>query len=145
MRDQSPNRRLAKAGLVIRWLTARPNAMYGSFARNTLRFPREAIGAAVISSWKGAMQCPLRRMTRAQPRGGSARLALIESYGCRRQRDVMAITQMRFRPRAGRDRFQISRAGDRCRNRGRKTHRRRDRRKHARWLPRRSVASRQRE
>src|SRR6187397_1768915 len=49
MRDQSPNRRLAKAGLVIRWLTARPNAMYGSFARNTLSFSRGA-----ISSWKGA-------------------------------------------------------------------------------------------
>src|SRR3954451_14219722 len=55
MRDQSPNRRLAKAGLVIRWLTARPNAMYGSFARNTLSFSRGAIGAAVISSWKGAI------------------------------------------------------------------------------------------
>src|SRR3954468_24552123 len=55
MRDQSPNRRLAKAGLVIRWLTARPNAMYGSFARNTLSCSRGAMGAAVISSWKGAI------------------------------------------------------------------------------------------
>jgi hypothetical protein len=48
-------------------------------------------------------------MTRARPRGGSARLALGEWYECRRQRDVMAITQMRFRALAGRDRFQIRR------------------------------------
>src|SRR3954463_16228148 len=40
---------IGKAGLVIRWLTARPNAMYGSFAQNTLSFSRGA-----ISSWKGA-------------------------------------------------------------------------------------------
>jgi len=45
-------------------------------------------------------------MTRAQPRGGSARLVPGNDMDVRRQRDVMAITQMRFRLLAGRDRFQ---------------------------------------
>jgi len=44
-------------------------------------------------------------MTRARPRGGSARLALWRSYGRRHQRDVMAITETRFRPPTGRDQF----------------------------------------
>src|SRR4051812_309717 len=106
MRDQSPNRRLAKAGLVIRWLTARPNAMYGSFARNTFSFSRGAIGAAVISSWKGAIAASSADDDACPAAGGSARLALGKRYGCRRRRDVMAITQMRFRSLAGRDCFQ---------------------------------------
>jgi len=49
-------------------------------------------------------------MTRAQPRGGSARLAPVNDMDVAAQRDVMAITQMRFRPFAARDRFQIRRA-----------------------------------
>ena len=78
MRDQSPNRRLAKAGLVIRWLTARPNAMYGSFARNTLSFSRGAIGAAVISSWKGAIAASSADDDARPAAGGSARLTLVD-------------------------------------------------------------------
>src|SRR4029079_3406968 len=105
MRDQSPNRRLAKAGLVIRWLTAKPKAMYGSFARNTLSFSRGAIGAAVVSSWKEAIaaSCADDDACPAAGRLGTARAG--GRYGRRRQRDMMAITQMRFRLLAGRDRF----------------------------------------
>src|SRR3954453_17750958 len=97
MRDQSPNRRLAKAGLVIRWLTARPNAMYGSFARNTLSFSRGAIGAAVISSWKGAIAASSADDDARPAPGRLGTAHACGRYGCRRQRDVMAITQMRFR------------------------------------------------
>jgi len=47
-------------------------------------------------------------MTRAQPRGGSARLTLGGWYGCCRQRDVIATTQMRFRTLAGRSVFKFA-------------------------------------
>src|SRR4051794_21784796 len=97
MRDQSPNRRLAKAGLVIRWLTARPNAMYGSFARNTLSCSRGAIGAAVISSWKGAIAASSADDDARPAAGRLGTAAPRRCYGCRRPRDVMAITEMSFR------------------------------------------------
>src|SRR4051794_41695924 len=97
MRDQSPNRRLAKAGLVIRWLTARPNAMYGSFARNTLSCSRGAIGAAVISSWKGAIAASSADDD-ARPAAGQLGTAhACGPYGCGRHRHVMAIAQIPIR------------------------------------------------
>src|SRR6476646_8516607 len=103
---------LAKAGLVIRWLTARPNAMYGSFARNTLSFSRGAIGAAVIWSWKGAIAassadddaCP------AAGRLGTAHAGwmiwMLPPARCDRHH-TNALSDAR-----GSERFQIRRAGD---------------------------------
>src|SRR4051812_15155183 len=71
-------------------------------ARNTLSFSRGAMGAAVISSWKGPIAASSADGARpAAGRLGTARAG--EGYECRRQHDVMAITQMRFRLLAGRD------------------------------------------
>src|SRR3954452_20666938 len=100
MRDQSPNRRLAKTGLVIRWLTARPSAMYGSFARNTLSVSRGAMEAAVISSWKGAIAASSANDDACPAAGRLDTARAVGWYERRHQRDVIAITQMRFRPRA---------------------------------------------
>src|SRR5215212_3592441 len=45
MRDQSPKRRLAKAGFVMRWLMASPSAVAGAAERTSVSSIRGDVGA----------------------------------------------------------------------------------------------------
>jgi hypothetical protein len=78
IRDQSPKRRWAKAGLVIRWLTARPRATYGFCGRNIFRSVSGGTGAVVSMASNGGISRFLRKCAMRESRKELAAVAMLQ-------------------------------------------------------------------